>query len=84
MDQIPPTAGKRKEVRRGADTTTRRISKKNPATTAHANLAYVITFPSKCITQSLCIGLTLKKTKTTHLLEETTVRKLYFIVYSIL
>ena len=71
-------------MRRGADTTTRRISKENPATTAHANLAYVITFPSKCITQSLCIGLTLKKTKTTHLLEETTVRKLYFIVYSIL
>lgn len=74
----------REKQRRGADTTTRRISKKNPATTAHANLAYVITFPSKCITQSLCIGLTLKKTKTTHLLEETTVRKLYFIVYSIL
>lgn len=74
----------REKQRRGADTTTRRISKKNPATTAHANLAYVITFPSKCITQSLCIGLTLKKTKTTHLLEETTVKKLYFIVYSIL
>lgn len=50
-------------MRRGADTTTRRISKENPATTAHANLAYVITFPSKFITQSLCIGLTLKRQK---------------------
>ena len=53
----------KEEVRRGAETTTRRIWKENPATTAHANLAYVITFPSKCITQSLCIGLTLKRQK---------------------
>lgn len=53
----------REKQRRGADTTTRRISKENPATTAHANLAYVITFPSKFITQSLCIGLTLKRQK---------------------
>ena len=55
------------EVRRGAEYATRRISEKNSTTTAEANLAYVITLASKCITKRLCIGPTLKMTKTTHL-----------------